>query len=648
MKAITLLGSTGSIGTQTLSIVSQYPNRFRIVGLAAGRNVELLSQQIRQFCPEIVAIGDEAALPELRAAIADLDPQPLLLAGEAGVVEVARYGSAEIVITGIVGCAGLLPTLAAIEAGKDIALANKETLIAAGPVVLPLVEKHGVKLLPADSEHSAIFQCLQGVPAAGLRRILLTASGGAFRDWPMEKLSQVTVADALKHPNWSMGRKITVDSATLMNKGLKVIEAHWLFGIDYNQIEIVIHPQSIIHSLIELQDTSVLAQLGWPDMRLPLLYALSCPERIYTDWQQLDLVKAGELTFQAPDCQKYPCMQLAYAVGRTGGLMPAVLNAANEQAVALFLAERIRFLDIPRLIEHACDRYQIHNNSTPTLDDILAADQWARQEVVVVSEKLSYQLAIANPLDSIRLLDNVLHQKRQPIIAIDGSAGVGKSTVARLVAKTLGLLYLDTGAMYRALTWLILQLQVPIDDETAVAQLANQCQIEFCFLNSGIVFINGWDVTQEIRTPEVTAQVAAITAYPAVRQQLTKQQQRYGCDGGIVVEGRDIGTSVFPNAELKIFLTASLQERALRRQQELKHQLKGDINLDELMQAISERDWRDSTRTHSPLQRAKDAIEIHTNSLSVIAVAEQIVSLYYKRQTHLEQTCLTSTAPTVL
>ncbi|MCC5669186.1 1-deoxy-D-xylulose-5-phosphate reductoisomerase [Nostoc sp. CHAB 5784] len=385
MKAISILGSTGSIGTQTLDIVTQYPDEFQVVGLAAHSNVVLLAQQIRQFQPAIAAIGEAQKLPELQAAIADFDPQPILLAGEAGVIEVARYGNAEVVVTGIVGCAGLLPTIAAIKAGKDIALANKETLIAGGPVVLPLVQKHGIKLLPADSEHSAIFQCLQGVPNGGLRRILLTASGGAFRDWPVEKLSKVTVSDALKHPNWSMGRKITIDSATLMNKGLEVIEAHWLFGVDYDQIEIVIHPQSIIHSLIELQDTSVLAQLGWPDMRLPLLYALSCPERISTDWQPLDLVKAGELTFRAPDHQKYPCMQLAYAAGRTGGSMPAVLNAANEQAVALFLEERIEFLDIPRLIEQTCDRYQTHNHSTPSLEDIIAADQWARQEVIAAS-----------------------------------------------------------------------------------------------------------------------------------------------------------------------------------------------------------------------------------------------------------------------
>lgn len=386
MKAITLLGSTGSIGTQTLDILAQYPDQFRLVGLAAGRNVEMLAAQIRQFRPSIVAIWKEEKLPQLKEAIANLDYQPILLAGEAGVAEVARYGDAETVVTGIVGCAGLLPTIAAIEAGKDIALANKETLIAGAPVVLPLVEKYGVKLLPADSEHSAIFQCLQGVPAGGLRRIILTASGGAFRDLPVEKLPNVKVADALKHPNWSMGRKITVDSATLMNKGLEVIEAHYLFGMDYDDIDIVIHPQSIIHSLIELQDTSVLAQLGWPDMRLPLLYAISWPERIYTDWERLDLVKAGNLTFREPDHQKYPCMQLAYAAGRAGGSMPAVLNAANEQAVALFLDEKISYLDIARCIENVCDHHSADHCSNPSLDDILAADQWARQEALTVSK----------------------------------------------------------------------------------------------------------------------------------------------------------------------------------------------------------------------------------------------------------------------
>ena len=395
MKAITLLGSTGSIGTQTLDIVQHNPDKFRLVGIAAGRNVTLLAEQVRQFKPEIVAIRDESKQAELKDAIADVDPQPQILAGAGGIVEVARYGDAEAVVTGIVGCAGLLPTIAAIEAGKDIALANKETLIAGGPVVLPLVEKHGVKLLPADSEHSAIFQCLQGLPEGGLRRIILTASGGAFRDWPVERLKDVTVADAVKHPNWSMGRKITVDSATMMNKGLEVIEAHYLFGMDYDHIDTLIHPQSIIHSLIETQDTSMLAQLGWPDMRLPLLYAISWPERIFTDWKPLDLAQLATLTFKEPDHAKYPCINLAYEAGRAGGSMTAVLNAANEQAVAMFLDEKIHYLDIPKVIEKVCDRNRDHLTATPSLQDILDADQWARAEVIAVSDTLTQRQVVA-------------------------------------------------------------------------------------------------------------------------------------------------------------------------------------------------------------------------------------------------------------
>jgi 1-deoxy-D-xylulose-5-phosphate reductoisomerase len=390
VKRISILGSTGSIGTQTLDIVTHHPDAFQVVGLAAGGNVELLAQQVVEFRPEIVAIRQAEKLADLKTAIASQTSyQPEYVVGEAGVVEVARYGDAESVVTGIVGCAGLLPTIAAIEAGKDIALANKETLIAGAPVVLPLVEKMGVKLLPADSEHSAIFQCLQGVPEGGLRKIILTASGGAFRDLPVERLPFVTVQDALKHPNWSMGQKITIDSATLMNKGLEVIEAHYLFGLDYDHIDIVIHPQSIIHSLIEVQDTSVLAQLGWPDMRLPLLYALSWPDRLHTNWEPLDLVKAGSLSFREPDHDKYPCMKLAYAAGRAGGAMPAVLNAANEQAVALFLQEKISFLDIPQLIEMACDLYAGQNTASPDLETILGADQWARRTVLESSSRVA-------------------------------------------------------------------------------------------------------------------------------------------------------------------------------------------------------------------------------------------------------------------
>ncbi len=392
MQAITLLGSTGSIGTQTLDLVAQYPERFRVVGLTSHSNVVLLAEQVRQFRPQIVAIGREELLPELRSLLTGIQPLPELVAGSEGLCQVAAHPAAQRVVTGIVGCAGLLPTLAAIRAGKDIALANKETLVAGGPVVLPLVQEYGVKLIPVDSEHSAIFQCLQGVPEGALRRILLTASGGAFRDWPAEKLDQVTLADALKHPNWVMGRKITIDSATLMNKGLEVIEAHWLFGLDYDHIDILIHPQSIIHSLIELADTSVLAQLGWPDMHLPLLYGLSWPERLATPWDPLDLVKLGSLTFKAPDHRKYPCMELAYAAGRAGGTLPAVLNAANEAVVALFLEERIRFLDIPRLLEQVCERHQII--ADPSLEDILQVDAWARREMAQRAEQAPAQVLV--------------------------------------------------------------------------------------------------------------------------------------------------------------------------------------------------------------------------------------------------------------
>jgi 1-deoxy-D-xylulose-5-phosphate reductoisomerase len=396
LKELSVLGSTGSIGTQTLAIVEEFPERFRVVALTAGRNLDLLIDQIRRHAPEVVALADEDVLPELRSRLEALDPsqrparQPELVGGSEGLCAAAAWPSAELVVTGIVGCAGLLPTLSAIKAGKDLALANKETLIAAGPVVLPALKASGSRLLPADSEHSALFQCLQGtpwadtarlstgVPTPGLRRIQLTASGGAFRDWPAADLAKATVADATSHPNWSMGRKITVDSATLMNKGLEVIEAHYLFGLGYDSIEIVIHPQSIIHSMVELSDSSVLAQLGWPDMRLPILYCLSWPERFDTPWRRLDLTEVGQLTFRAPDQQKYPCMGLAYAAGRAGGTMPAVLNAANEQAVALFLDERISFLDIPRLIEGVCERHGADLRQDPSLDDVLAIDAWAR------------------------------------------------------------------------------------------------------------------------------------------------------------------------------------------------------------------------------------------------------------------------------
>ena len=399
MKAIAVLGSTGSIGTQTLEIIEEFPERFRVVALTAGNNLDLLIEQIRRHAPEAVALADADRLPELRQRLQALESDqrparlPELLGGNDGLCAAAAWSTADLVVTGIVGCAGLLPTLAAIRAGKDLALANKETLIAAGPVVLPELAASGSRLLPADSEHSAIFQCLQGTPwpdtarlstgrpTPGLRRIQLTASGGAFRDWDPADLDKATVADATSHPNWTMGRKITVDSATLMNKGLEVIEAHYLFGLDYDHIEIVIHPQSIIHSMVELADSSVLAQLGWPDMKLPILCCMSWPERIETPWRRLDLTEVGSLSFRQPDAARYPCMGLAYAAGRAGGTMPAVLNAANEQAVALFLEERIHFLDIPRLIEQVCERHGPDRMPKPSLEDVLAVDGWARRAV---------------------------------------------------------------------------------------------------------------------------------------------------------------------------------------------------------------------------------------------------------------------------
>ena len=415
VKSIAVLGSTGSIGTQTLEIAEEFPDRFRLVALTAGNNLDLLIEQILRHLPEVVALADADKLPDLRERLRHLDAAarparlPELLGGAEGLEAAAAWPSADLVVTGIVGCAGLLPTLAAIRAGKDVALANKETLIAAGPVVLPELQRSGSRLLPADSEHSALFQCLQGtpwadtarlstgVPTPGLRRILLTASGGAFRDWQAADLAKATVADATSHPNWSMGPKITVDSATLMNKGLEVIEAHYLFGLEYDAIEIVIHPQSIIHSMVELADSSVLAQLGWPDMKLPLLYCLSWPERIETPWRRLDLTEVGQLSFARPDQSKYPCMGLAYAAGRAGGTMPAVMNAANEQAVALFLEERIHFLDIPRLIEQVCDRHRVDLRADPSLADVLAVDGWARQAVREAATGLSAHPPAALP-----------------------------------------------------------------------------------------------------------------------------------------------------------------------------------------------------------------------------------------------------------
>ena len=406
MKALSILGSTGSIGTQTLEIAEEFPNDFKVVALTAGKNLNLLIKQIIIHEPEIVALADKSLLPELKELINNcsqskkITKPPELLAGPEGLNIAASWPSADLVVTGIVGCAGLLPTLSAIEAGKDLALANKETLIAAGPVVIPALKKSGSRLLPADSEHSAIFQCLQGTPweenarlstgiaTPGLRNIQLTASGGAFRDWSAEDLKKATVKDATSHPNWSMGKKITVDSATLMNKGLEVIEAHYLFGIDFKNIEILIHPQSIIHSMIELSDSSVLAQLGWPDMKLPILYCMSWPKRFVTPWPKLKLTEIGQLTFKEPDKIKYPCMELAYNAGEIGGTMPAVLNAANEEAVSQFLEERIHFIDIPKMIEKTCEMHKNAIQQHPNLNDIISIDRWSRTMVREIAGKI--------------------------------------------------------------------------------------------------------------------------------------------------------------------------------------------------------------------------------------------------------------------
>eukprot|EP01035_Chromulina_nebulosa_P020893 gene20893-27083_t len=393
VKKISLLGSTGSIGTQTLDICREFPNQFECVAIAAGTNLQLLSEQIKEFKPKIVSIRDGSSTGELTSRLLALglstSELPEIVYGPDGIVAVATHKDADTVVTGIVGCAGLLPTIAAIKAGKDIALANKETLIAGGPVVVPLLAKHNVKMLPADSEHSAIFQCLQGFPPGALRKVILTASGGAFRDWPIEKLSTVRVADALKHPNWAMGAKITVDSATMMNKGLEVIEAHYLFGSSYDNIDIVVHPQSIVHSAVEASDSSVIAQLGWPDMRLPLLYSISWPHRVPVTWKSLDLAAIGTLTFKKPDYEKYPCIPLAYAAGRQGGSMTACLNAANERANELFRNEKLGYLGIPKAIELVMEMHQKDWKKDPSLEDIIQVDEWARHAIDSVLPKIN-------------------------------------------------------------------------------------------------------------------------------------------------------------------------------------------------------------------------------------------------------------------
>lgn len=375
MKRLAILGSTGSIGVSTLEIVAEYPEHFRVVALTAGRNLALLEEQIARFRPEMVAVPDQENACRLQGRIGSGGPR--VLYGTAGLIACAVDSPAEMVVSAIVGAAGLEPTLAAIEAGRDVALANKETLVIAGELVMAAVARSGCRLLPVDSEHSAIFQSLQGHRKVDVRRLILTASGGPFRNWSLDDLSQVSPQDALAHPNWTMGRKITIDSATMMNKGLEVIEAHWLFDLSVDKITVHIHPESIVHSLVEYVDGALIAQLGIPDMKTPIAYALTYPERLNLDLPALDLCRLGQLHFAAPDSQCFPCLGLAYEAIRRGGTTPAVLNAANELAVEAFLQGQVGFLDIPRIIAAVVEKHTM--SAASNLGLILAADSWARK-----------------------------------------------------------------------------------------------------------------------------------------------------------------------------------------------------------------------------------------------------------------------------
>jgi 1-deoxy-D-xylulose-5-phosphate reductoisomerase len=375
MKHLAILGSTGSIGQSTLAVVAEHPEEFAVVGLAAGKNADLLAEQIKRFRPALVSVQDEAAAARLRELVGR-NPAPEILVGRSGALAVATAPGVELVVSAMVGAVGLEPTLAAIRANLPVALANKETLVAAGPLVMALAKERGVPLIPVDSEHSAIFQALQGQRRADIRRLWLTASGGPFRSWDAARLEQATPAQALKHPNWSMGAKITIDSATMMNKALEVIEASVLFGLPVDKIGVYIHPQSIVHSLVEFVDGSVIAQLGVPDMRLPIAYALTYPRRLPLNSPPLDLCAISRLTFESPDHTRFPGLALGYAAATTGGTMPAVLNAANEVAVAAFLEGRLRFTDIPRTVEQTM---AAHEPQTLTdLEQVLAVNQWAR------------------------------------------------------------------------------------------------------------------------------------------------------------------------------------------------------------------------------------------------------------------------------
>jgi len=376
-RSFALLGSTGSVGVSTLALVERFPDRFRAVALAAGRNMAVLAEQIRRHAPDLVSVADEASASDLRARVPEFGGR--ILVGSEGPLAVATHPEADLVLSALVGALGLVPTLAAVHAGKHVALANKEVLVVAGELVTSAAREKGVLLLPVDSEHNAIFQALSGQSHAEVKRIVLTASGGPFLSRSAAELATVTVAEALNHPTWKMGPKITIDSATLMNKGLEVIEARWLFDVDADRIDVVIHPQSIVHSMVEYIDGSVLAQMAVPDMTIPIAYALAYPARLPLDYlRPLDLPAAGTLTFVAPDRGRFPCLDLAYRALRAAGTMPAVLNAANEIAVERFLASDLTYREIPALVSAVMDAHE--RAEAASLDVLLAADGWAREE----------------------------------------------------------------------------------------------------------------------------------------------------------------------------------------------------------------------------------------------------------------------------
>lgn len=377
LKSISLLGASGSIGTQTLDVIRSQPNEFRLVAMSIGKNIEVARAIIEEFRPELVAVADATVCDILRS---EYNGKVKIVYGEEGLIEVATYPKATIIVNAVVGSVGLVPTLKAIEARKTIALANKETLVTAGHIVTEAAKNYNVALLPVDSEHSAIFQCLQGEQQKNVEKIILTASGGSFRDRTREQLRNVTVEEALRHPNWSMGAKITIDSATMMNKGLEVIEAHWLFHLPYEQIDVLLHKESIIHSLVQFHDSSIIAQLGTPDMRVPIQYALTYPDRLeLVHAKKLNLAEIGALHFQSVDFDRYRCLQFAYEAGKTGGSLPTVLNAANEEAVAAFLSGRIAFLTIEDLIERALERHNVIKQ--PTLEEIREVDRETRRYI---------------------------------------------------------------------------------------------------------------------------------------------------------------------------------------------------------------------------------------------------------------------------